>query len=245
MSINEQAFTRTLTKVFGMNGMGGLLSKESTEKLLSLTERLIEENEKYNLTAITEPDKVILHHYADCATLCARLPKGASVIDVGCGAGFPSLPLAILRPDLKITALDSTAKRVNYVRESAELLGLSGITAVVGRAEEFGQDQKYRESFDFATARAVAEMRILAELCLPFVKVGGKFIAMKGKNAEFELQTAKRALAMLGARGTKSEQITLKDGTEELSHPLIIVEKKERTPAQYPRAYAQISKKPL
>jgi 16S rRNA (guanine527-N7)-methyltransferase len=221
------------------------LSKEAVAKLFALTERLIEENEKYNLTAITEPDKVIVHHYLDSAMLSSHLPKGATVIDVGCGAGFPTLPLAILRPDLKITAVDSTAKRVNYVEESARLLGLDGVTAKVGRAEELGRDGTMREKFDFATARAVAEMRILAELCLPFVKVGGKFIAVKGKNAEFELQSAKKALAILGGRSPKTVEVTLKGGAEELSHPLIIVDKKERTPESYPRVYAQISKKPL
>ena len=245
MALDKQSFTSVLTKVFRENGMGGLLSKEATDKLLLLTERMLEENEKYNLTAITEPKKVILHHYADCATLAARLPKGASVIDVGCGAGFPTLPLAILRPDLKITAMDSTAKRVNYVAESASLLSLDGVRAITMRAEDGGRSPELREKFDFATARAVAEMRILAELCLPYVRVGGRFIAMKGKNAEFELSAAKKAITMLGGRNTLCEEISLKGEDETLTHPLIIVEKKEKTPVAYPRAYAQISKKPL
>ena len=245
MALDKQSFTSVLTKVFRENGMGNLLSKDAAEKLFLLTERMTGENEKYNLTAITEPKKVILHHYADCATLARLLPKGASVIDVGCGAGFPTLPLAILRPDLRITAMDSTAKRVNYVAESAALLSLDGVRAITMRAEDGGRDGALREKFDFATARAVAEMRILAELCLPFVRVGGKFIAMKGKNAEFELSTAKKALSMLGGRNTVCEEISLKGEDETLTHPLIIVEKKEKTPAAYPRPYAQISKKPL
>ena len=245
MALDKQSFTSVLTKVFRENGMGGLLSKDAAEKLFLLTERMLEENEKYNLTAITEPKKVILHHYADCATLSKLLPKGASVIDVGCGAGFPTLPLAILRPDLKITAMDSTAKRVNYVAESAALLSLDGVRAITMRAEDGGRDGALREKFDFATARAVAEMRILAELCLPFVKVGGKFIAMKGKNAEFELSAAKKALSMLGGRNTVCEEISLKGEDETLTHPLIVIEKKEKTPGAYPRPYAQISKKPL
>ena len=245
MEINEKEFTAELARVFKLNGLGAYLNTEKSAKFLALTKRMLEENEKYNLTAITEPKKVILHHYADCATLAKLLPKGASVIDVGCGAGFPTLPLAILRPDLKITAMDSTAKRVNYVAESAALLSLDGVRAVTMRAEDGGRDGALREKFDFATARAVAEMRILAELCLPFVRVGGKFIAMKGKNAEFELSAAKKALSMLGGRNTVCEEISLKGEDETLTHPLIIVEKKEKTPATYPRPFAQISKKPL
>ena len=206
---------------------------------------LVEENEKYNLTAITEPDKIILNHYADCVTLASRLKKGASIIDVGCGAGFPSLPLAIVRPDLKILAVDSTAKRVNYVSETAKMLGLDNLTAVAMRAEDGGKSPEYREKFDYATARAVAEMRVLCELTLPFVRLGGQMIAMKGKNAEFELSAAKKAIATLGGRNTVCENIKLKGDGEALTHPLIIIEKKEKTPANLPRPFAQISKKPL
>ena len=206
---------------------------------------MLEENEKYNLTAITEVDKIILNHYADCASIASLIPKGASIIDVGCGAGFPTLPLAILREDLKITAVDSTAKRIAYVDESARLLGLTNVTALTMRAEDGGKDPKFRESFDFATARAVANMRVLTELCLPFVKVGGTFIAMKGKNAQFELSEAKKAISLLGGRDTHCEEITLKGDDENASHPLVIIKKKEKTPASYPRPFAQISKKPL
>ena len=244
--INEKSFNSQLTKVFSTNGMSSLLSRERCDAFYRLTVRMLEENEKYNLTAITEPDKIILNHYADCATLAARLKKGASVIDVGCGAGFPTLPLAIVRPDLKILAVDSTAKRITYVAESAALLGLDNVTAVTMRAEDGGKSPEYREKFDYATARAVAEMRVLTELALPFVKVGGEFVAMKGRNAEFELSSAKKAIATLGGRDVTVEEITLKDGVNEpLTHPLIVVKKKEKTPAAYPRAFAQISKKPL
>ena len=244
--INEKNFNSSLTKVFSLNGMSSLLSRERCDAFYRLTVRMLCENEKYNLTAIVDPDKIILNHYADCATLASRLKKGATVIDVGCGAGFPTLPLAIVRPDLKILAVDSTAKRVNYVAETASLLGLDNVTAVTMRAEDGGKAPEYREKFDYATARAVAEMRVLAELALPFVKVGGEFVAMKGKNAEFELSSAKKAIATLGGRDVAVEEITLKDGkSEPLTHPLIIVKKKEKTPASYPRPFAQISKKPL
>ena len=161
------------------------------------------------------------------------------------GAGFPTLPVAILRPDVKILAVDSTAKRIAYVKGAAELLGLENVEAVTMRAEDGGKDPLYREKFDVVTARAVAEMRILSELCLPYVRVGGQFMAMKGKNAEFELQGAKRAISMLGGRDVKVEEITLHGFGEELTHPLIVIAKKERSPQNYPRPYAQISKKPL
>ena len=245
MAINEKDFISLLTKTFKDNGLSSYLSQERCDKLLALTERLLTENEKYNLTAITDVERIILNHYADCVSLAARLKKGAMVIDIGSGAGFPALPLAIVRDDLKILAVDSTAKRVCYIEESARLLGLSGVTTAVMRAEDGGRMPEYREKFDYATARAVAEMRVLAELTLPFVKPGGQLIAMKGKNAEFELSAAKRAIATLGGRNTAVETVSLKGRNEVLTHPLIIVEKRDRTPAAYPRPYAQISKKPL
>ncbi len=245
MDINEQEFKSELSRVFKENGLGSLLNVERSEKFLALTKRMLEENEKYNLTAITEPNKIILNHYADCVTLAARLPRGAALIDVGCGAGFPSLPLAIVRDDLKILAIDSTAKRIAYVSGTAELLGLKNLTATTMRAEDGAKMPEYREKFDFATARAVAEMRVLTELCLPYVKVGGAMIAMKGKNAEYELAASKKAISMLGGKSARLENITLRGKDEVLTHPLIIIEKKTKTPPAYPRPFAQISKKPL
>ena len=245
VEIKKQDFSSKITKIFSANGLSSYLSVERVDKFYELTVRMLTENEKYNLTAITDVDKIILNHYADCVIMATKLKKGATVIDVGCGAGFPSLPLAMVRPDLKITAVDSTAKRVNYVKETAEMLGLDNLNAVVMRAEDGGKNPEYRERYDYATARAVAEMRVLCELTLPFVKLGGQLVAMKGKNAEFELSGAKRAIATLGGRNPSFENITLKGEGEVLTHPLIIVDKKERTPAAYPRAFAQISKKPL
>ena len=245
MTPEQARFSEKLTAVCDAQGLGSLITPDRAEAFYTLYRFLLEENEKYNLTAITDPDKIILNHYADCVAMASRLKKGANIIDVGCGAGFPSLPLAIVRPDLKILAVDSTAKRINYVNESARLLGLDNLTAEVMRAEDGGKNPAYREKFDYATARAVAEMRILTELCLPFVKVGGQMVAMKGKNAEFELSSAKKAIATLGGRNTVCENITLKGEGETLTHPLIIIDKKERTPQNLPRPYAQISKKPL
>lgn len=244
MALDRQHFTSSLTKIFNENGLSKLLSKEVCEKLYTLTEFMLSENEKYNLTAITDPDKIILNHYADCATLAVRLPKGARVCDIGCGAGFPTLPVAIFRPDLTVFGVDSTAKRIGYVTQAAALLGLSNVECATMRAEDGGRDPKFREKFDVVTARAVAELRILAELCLPYARVGGSFIAMKGKNAEYELSSAKKAISMLGGRNVRTEMITLVGG-EAISHPLIFIDKKEKTPQNYPRPYAQISKKPL
>lgn len=245
IEIKESDFTSRLTKVFSANGLSSYLSQERMKQFYDLTVRMLTENEKYNLTAITDIDKIILNHYADCVAMAKSLKKGAKIIDVGCGAGFPSLPLTIVRPDLVITAMDSTAKRVSYVAETATMLGLTNLTAVTMRAEDGGKNPEYREKYDYATARAVAEMRVLSELALPFVKVGGQMVAMKGKNAEFELSSARKAIATLGGRNTLCESITLKGEGETLTHPLIIIDKKEKTPQTYPRPFAQISKKPL
>lgn len=242
--VDQKEFTSILTGIFSKNGLSSLLSQSKVELFYRLTEFMLEQNSLFNLTAITEPDKIVLLHYADCAKLATVLPKGAKMIDIGCGAGFPTLPVALLRPDVEILAIDSTAKKVNYVARAAELLGLTNVKTEVTRAEDLAKGPM-REKFDVATARAVSEMRILSELALPFVRVGGQFIAMKGKNAEFELSSAKKALAMLGGKFKKIEKVVLTDGKETMEHPLIFIDKTTKTPDSYPRAYAQITKKPL
>lgn len=242
--VDQKEFTRILTGTFQKNGLSSFLSQSKVEAFYRLTEFMLEQNKLFNLTAITEPEKIILLHYADCAKLAAVLPKKIKMIDIGCGAGFPTLPVALLRPDIEILAIDSTAKKVNYVASAAELLGLSNVKTRVARAEDLARGE-LREHFDVATARAVSEMRILAELALPFVRLGGQFIAMKGKNAEFELASAKRALAMLGGKFKKMDKVALTDGKETMEHPLIFIDKNTKSPDTYPRAYAQITKKPL
>ena len=189
--MDKNEFISELTRVFNANKLGSMLNLARAEKFYALTERMLEENAKYNLTAITEPKKIILNHYADCAALAARLPKKARIADIGCGAGFPTLPVAILRDDVEITAIDATEKRVRYVAESATLLGLTNGRAIAMRAEDGGKSPEYRETCDVVTARAVAEMRVLTELCLPFVKVGGQFISLKGSSGAEELAAAK------------------------------------------------------
>ena len=243
--MNEKEFTSYFTEVFKRNGLSGLLSKSSVESFFKLTEIMLTENEKYNLTAITEPKKIILNHYADCAALAKRLPKGAGICDVRCGAGVPTLAVAILRPDLKILGVDATAKRVAYVEMVARELMLENVSTLTARAEDMGQNPLYREKFDVVTARAVANMRVLSELCIPLCKIGGSFIAMKGKNAEGELAEARRAIPTLNGKLQETESITLTSPDEELSHPLIVIKKIAKCPAAYPRPYAKILKKPL
>ncbi len=228
------------------NGLASLITEKHVEKFFLLTEHMLTVNEHFNLTAIREPERVILLHYIDSIVCSALFPEGATVVDVGCGAGFPSLPLAIVRPDLHITALDSTAKRVTYVAETARLLGLDGITPLVGRAEELAQNASYRERFDCATARAVAALPVLCELCLPFVKVGGQFIAMKGRGGEAELASAKNAVRLLGGgQATLSDAPVLSPDGEAFAHTTVLIPKTSSTDKKYPRAYGKIVKAPL
>lgn len=241
-------FNEELIRTFEINSIAHLLNDEAIEKFSRLTEILLTENEKYNLTAIKDIDKVILLHYADSLMATELFPLGASVIDVGCGAGFPSVPLAICRPDLKITAMDSTAKKVNYVSMVSAELSL-GINTVCSRAEDIAKaDASYslRENFDCATARAVADLTVLSELCLPMVKRGGVFIVMKGKNGLSELENAKKAISTLGGKIENVSEFSIRDKAGELYERVSAkVVKVGKTPKEYPRAFAQIRKKPI
>jgi 16S rRNA (guanine527-N7)-methyltransferase len=239
-----EEFVGALRACFAKCKMENLLDEGKCELFFRLYTRLCEENEKYNLTAVTDEAGVILKHFADSAACARYLPEGASLLDVGCGAGFPSLPLAVLRPDLKITALDATAKRVQYVTDTAALLGLSNVAGVTARAEEHAKTAA-RVSFDFVTARAVANLRALSELCLPFVRVGGVFLSMKATGARQELEDARRAIGALGGKIGTTEDFTLTDGAETLSRTAILVKKVKPTDKAYPRAWAKILKKPL
>ncbi len=231
-------------RIFAQNRLS--CSSEQAETLFVLTRHMLTVNQSMNLTAITDEKEVILRHYVDSLTISEHIPQGASVIDVGCGAGFPSLPLAIFRPDLTILSLDGTAKRIAYVAETARLLGLKNLTALAARAEEMANLSKYREQFDVVTARAVASFPVLCELCLPFVRVGGKMIAMKSQQANEELIMAKNSISLCG--GGKSEAIScdlVSDSTGIEKRTLLIVKKIEKTQKKYPRHFSQISKKPL
>ena len=241
--MEEREFIEECIDLFTKNRLS--CAETQAKQLYRLTERMLEVNRSMNLTAITEEKAVILRHYVDSLTISEHIPKGAAVIDVGCGAGFPSLPLAIFREDLTITALDGTAERIAYVQETAKLLGLSNLTAISGRAEELGNTPDFLERFDIATARAVASLPVLCELCLPFVKVGGHMIAMKAQQAEDELETAKRGIQLCGGSKAIALPCNLTDGDLVEQRKLILIPKATVTPKNYPRHFSKISKKPL
>lgn len=238
-------FKKELEEVFAQNSLFEQLDDEKTNRLYELTEIMLEVNRSMNLTAITEERAIMLKHYADSLTVMQYISTGARVIDVGCGAGFPCLPLAIFRGDLEITALDATAKRVKYVEDTARALGLDNVSAISARAEELAKDSAYREKYDVATARAVASLPILSELCLPFVKVGGEFVAMKASRGEVEAMEAKSAIKACGGEALSVDRLALRDGDCEEARVIVRVAKRTQTPAKYPRHYSQISKKPL
>ena len=242
--MTREDFRSECKRIFALNELP--CSDVQADRLCELTERMLEVNKSMNLTAITDEKAIILRHYVDSITISSWIPEGASLIDVGCGAGFPSLPLAIFRPDLRITSLDGTAKRITYVAETAKVLGLSNVAAIAGRAEEYGLNSAYREQFDVVTARAVANLSVLGELCLPFAKVGGQMIAMKSKQADEELKNAAHCIALCGG-GTASllDCRLTADGEENEERKLIFIPKIARTPKNYPRHFSKISKKPL
>ena len=246
MTYSKTEFTDFFMAAADKNGLAAQIEPTHIEAFYSLTERMLAVNEQFNLTAIKEPERVILLHYIDSLVGARFFPKDATVIDVGCGAGFPSLPLAIFRPDLKITALDATAKRVRYVKETAEMLGLHNLEAITGRAEDIAADKAYRERFDVATARAVAALPVLSELCLPFVRVGGAFVAMKGKSGREELALAKNAIFLLGGKAESVESTpVLSPRDDAFDHTTVIIRKTAACDKKYPRAYGKILKSPL
>lgn len=205
-------------------------------------ELLVEWNQKMNLTAITDEEGVALKHFYDSITISFDFSfENQSLVDVGAGAGFPSIPLKIIHPELKVTIVDSLGKRITFLNHLIEELQLKDVKAVHARAEEFAKD--HREAFDLATARAVARLNILDELCLPLVKKGGYFLVLKGKQGEEEYQEAKKGIATLGGEFVKDHHFTL-SGEDDHRHNLVIKKVKE-TPKKYPRAFGAIKKKPL
>ena len=205
-------------------------------------ELLIEKNKVMNLTAITEPADVATLHFLDCAALLTLADfKGKSVADVGTGAGFPGMPLKLVEPSIRLTLLDSLNKRIDFLKEVCADLGLSDVACVHGRAEEFAAE--HRESYDIVTSRAVANLQLLAELCLPLVKVGGYFLAMKSVDSDEETMNAAGAIRTLGGQVEKIADYTI-PGTA-VSHRLICIKKVAQTPKKYPRAFAKIKKNPL
>ena len=205
---------------------------------------LAEWNEKINLTAITDPEGIALKHFADSLSVLkyCEIGEGAKLIDVGTGAGFPGLALLIARPDIKLTLLDSTKKKLGVIENILDNIGLSA-ELLHSRAEEAGQNANYREKFDFATARAVANLRELSEYCLPFVKVGGVFAAYKSSDSDDEISTAEHAIAKLGGKIEKKDSFVLPDS--DINRSIVIVRKVRKTPGQYPRKAGTPTKEPL
>lgn len=241
--MDSKQYCSKIRKLFQSNGFGDIISEESANKFCALSEFLIEANKTTNLTAITDESEIMLKHFLDSAIAVNVIPKGAHVIDIGCGAGFPSLPIAILRDDITITALDSTGKKVAFVQEAAKELSLSNVMPICARAEEFAKE--HRESFDVATSRAVARLNVLAELCLPLVKIGGIFIAMKGSKGLEEHNEAMSGIKQLGADFKVSCEDLLSGDSEAIERQIYVYSKSRQTPKQFPRKYAQIVKKPL
>mgnify|MGYP004516990127 FL=1 len=218
-----------------------ILDDTALDRFDTYAELLVEWNGKMNLTAITEPEEIEVKHFLDCLMLPKyfNLDNIQTVIDVGAGAGFPSVPLLIYKPDLCLTMMDAINKRLTFLDTAVHALGLEA-QLIHERAEAAGQDENYREKFDLATARAVAPMNVLAEYCLPFVKVGGYFVALKGSNDDTE--EAKNAIATLG--GEIVDNISYKlNGTEPRS--IVVIKKISQTPTQFPRKSKKISTKPL
>ena len=218
-------------------------SVEQLEQFFVYMNLLIEWNEKMNLTAITEPEEIILKHFIDSITILNKLENDAKVVDVGTGAGFPGIPLSIMNSTLKITLVDSLNKRLIFLQEVVNKLNLQNIEIVHARAEEFGQNKKYRESFDFATSRAVANLSTLSEYLIPLVKVNGKVISMKAADAQDEINEAQKAIEILGGKIEKIDEFNLPQS--DIGRTVITIKKERQTPNKYPRKPGTPSKEPI
>ena len=216
------------------------LNREQYEQFDEYSSFLIEYNNSVNLTAITDPVEIMYKHFLDSSLVLkyVDIPENSTIIDVGTGAGFPSVPIKIMRPDLRITLLDSLNKRIEFLRQLCDKIGIRAVF-LHGRAEDYSKLPEFREIFDFSCARAVANFSVLSELCLPFVKVGGKFLSMKGPNED--ISGAENAVSLLGGSIQSDEMYEL----ESEKRRIIIVGKISQTPTKYPRNSAQIKKKPL
>ncbi len=241
----DAALLRDLTKEYGVT-----VDETACAKLDRYAELLVEWNEKMNLTAITDPIGITVKHFADSLTAIPLLPQkqGISLIDVGTGAGFPGIPLAIVRPDIKLTLLDSLNKRLVFLETVCRELDIP-VQRIHARAEEGGRKPELREKFDVATARAVAALPVLLEYCLPFVRPGGCFLALKGPDSDEEHRAAGKALARLGGKTEAVHKLLLpktpREGLEQQERRIFVFNKTAPTPSAYPRAHAKIAKEPL
>ena len=218
------------------------LDAAKAETLEAFARLVLERNKVMNLTAITDEGDFARLHLLDSAALLKVADfAGKRVVDVGTGAGFPGMPLRILCDSVRMTLLDSTGKRIDFLKEACDTLGLSSVECVHGRAEEFAAER--RESYDLATSRAVAALPVLCELCLPLVRLGGQFLAMKSARSDEELEGAMDAIEKLGGRLSDVVDYTIPGS--EVTHRVIVIDKANKTPKQYPRAFGQIKKRPL
>lgn len=231
------------TLLEGVVDLGIELNIKQQDQFTKYKELLKEWNEKINITAITDDKEIDIKHFLDSLTPSNYFIGKKKVIDIGTGGGFPGLPLKIWNNDLDITLLDSLNKRIIFLNEVIKELNFIDIIAIHGRAEELGRTQKYREQYDVCVSRAVASLNTLSEYCLPFVKVGGFFISMKGSNIDDELSKSEKAINILGGKIVKKEIIILPNS--DIEHSLIIIEKKEETPTKYPRAGGKPKNNPL
>ena len=225
------------------NGMNIVFDDKQLNMFYNYMNLLLEWNEKINLTSIIQPEDVVLKHFIDSLSINKFLDNNKSIADVGTGAGFPGIPLKIYRPDLKIFLVDSLNKRINFLNEVIFKLKLDNIFTVHSRVEDFGRDKKYREKFDYATARAVANLTVLSEYLMPIAKVNGKCICMKGNNVEEELLNSKNAINILGGNLEKVDEFILPDS--DIERNIIIINKANSTPSRYPRKAGIPSKEPL
>ncbi len=220
-----------------------VFTEEQLQKFYQYMNLLIEWNEKINLTAIVEPKEIILKHFIDSLTIIQYIKPNESVIDIGTGAGFPGIPIKILRKDLKITLLDSLNKRIKFLDEVIKELGLENINAVHARIEEYAKNKQYREKYDVATSRAVANLTTLSEYMLPMVKIKGRAICMKGSEISDEISKSKKSIKILGGEIVDIEEFTLPKSDNKRN--VILIEKTENTPSKYPRKPGIPSKEPL
>lgn len=226
-----------------MNKINIEISDKQIEKFFDYMNLLLEWNEKINLTAITEPEDIILKHFVDCATILKYIKDEDKIIDIGTGAGFPGIPLKILNEKLDITLMDSLNKRINFLNEIINKLDLKNIVAIHARAEELARNKEYREKFDIAISRAVANLSTLSEYMLPFVKKDGMVISMKGSNIEEEVKNAKKAIKILGGEIEKIDNFNLAN-TNNIRN-IITIKKVVKTPKEFPRKAGKPSKEPI
>ncbi len=240
MESNLQEYLVSICKKEGIE-----INNEQAESLIKYLDLLLIWNEKINLTAITDPKEAIIKHFLDSLMLLKHvdISKGAKFIDVGTGAGFPGVPIKIMRPDIEVTLLDSLNKRLNFLKEVGNELGLE-FNFIHARAEDAGKNSALREKFDVATARAVARLSVLSEYCIPLVKIGGVFVSMKGKNFLEECKEGEKAVKILGCSLAKTESFKLPDD-EKSERNITVFKKNKATPKIYPRHGNKISKSPL